>query len=67
MVFIDCKVQKIVSFLLRFKEAVQDCKELRTPDSTVHAEHIIIILFGGAFILNANDKPHTSVRDEESS
>ena len=32
-IFKDCKVQKIValSFLLRFKEAVQDCKELRTP------------------------------------
>ena len=42
MVFKECKVQKIASFLLRFQEAVQDCKELWT---------LGFVLYGNALYL----------------
>ena len=43
MVFKDCKVQKIVSFHEDFKEAVQDCKELRTPWPVLKNAHMTIV------------------------
>ena len=37
----DCKVQEIVSFLLRFQEAVRGCERVAPPRTCVDLEHNI--------------------------